>query len=107
MNISSDDNRALSINQQTQATDIMAKYIGEFAFGLNPKARLVEEFLESEKVAHTVHITFGHNIGYPGIVKNNSATHQDFLIDKPTVTITITFENNDTSAIMVDGILQH
>ncbi|MDF1540739.1 MAG: aminopeptidase [Candidatus Thorarchaeota archaeon] len=82
------DNNALQIVQETQATDEMAKHIGEFAFGLNPKARIVEEFLESEKVGKAIHVAFGNNMDYPGVTANNSANHQDFLVDKPTVTIT-------------------
>ncbi len=82
-----DDENAVKVVLDTQATDRMAKQVGEFAFGLNPKARLVQEFLESEKVGSAIHVAFGNNMDYPGTVANNSATHQDFLVDKPTVTI--------------------
>lgn len=85
--ISSDDGEALRIVEEAQATDEMAKHIGEFALGLNPKARIVEEFLESEKVGNTIHVAFGNNMDYPGTVANNSANHQDFLVDKPTITV--------------------
>ena len=86
--LSSKDTDAVKIVEEAQATDDMAKHIGEFAIGLNPMARIVEEFLESEKVGNTIHIAFGSNMDYPGVVANNSANHQDFLVDKPTVTIT-------------------
>jgi aminopeptidase len=99
--IASEDLEALKIIKSTQATDEMAKYIGEFAFGLNPKARIVEEFLESEKVGNTVHIAFGNNMDYPGSVANNSATHQDFLIGKPTVEIT--YSNGSIRVVMENG----
>jgi leucyl aminopeptidase (aminopeptidase T) len=66
------------------ATDAMAKVVGEFAFGINPKARFVEEFLETEKIHGTIHIAFGDNSDFP-MGKNNSANHMDFLISKPTV----------------------
>lgn len=66
------------------ATDDMAKVVGEFAFGINPKARLIEEFLETEKIKGTIHIAFGDNLDYPS-GKNNSANHMDFQINKPTV----------------------
>jgi leucyl aminopeptidase (aminopeptidase T) len=85
----------------TQAIDRMAKHVGEFAFGLNPKARLVQEFLESEKVANAIHVAFGNNMDYPGVVANSSATHQDFLVDKPTVTVT--YSNETTRTVMSDG----
>jgi leucyl aminopeptidase (aminopeptidase T) len=102
--VESDDTDALRIVKETQATDEMAKHVGEFAFGLNPKARLVEEFLESEKVGKAIHVAFGNNMDYPGIVANNSATHQDFLVDKPTVTIT--YNDGKTRVVMQEGKLQ-
>jgi leucyl aminopeptidase (aminopeptidase T) len=66
------------------ATDTMASVVGEFAFGINPKARLIEEFLETEKIKGTVHIAFGDNTDFPS-GQNNSANHMDFLMSKPTV----------------------
>ncbi|MFX0058274.1 MAG: aminopeptidase [Candidatus Hodarchaeota archaeon] len=99
--VSGDDLKTLEVVKATQATDEMAKYVGEFAFGLNPKARLVKEFLESEKVGNAIHVAFGHNMDYPGIVANNSATHQDFLVSKPTVEIT--YSNGNTRLIMENG----
>ncbi len=102
--ISSEDKNALKIVEETQATDKMAKNIGEFAFGLNPKARIVEEFLESEKVSNTIHIAFGANLSYPGITSNYSKTHQDFLIDKPTVEVK--YLDGNKTVVMENGKLQ-
>ncbi|MHA1135335.1 MAG: aminopeptidase [Candidatus Thorarchaeota archaeon] len=102
--VEGDDKKAVQVVLDTQAIDTMAKHVGEFAFGLNPKARIVEEFLESEKVGSAIHVAFGSNIDYPGVVANNSATHQDFLVDKPTVTITYT--DGRTRTIMEDGELK-
>lgn len=102
--ISSEDKNALKIVEETQATDKMAKNIGEFAFGLNPKARIVEEFLESEKVSDTIHIAFGANLSYPGITSNYSKTHQDFLIDKPTVEVK--YLDGNKTVVMENGKLQ-
>lgn len=70
--------------QSALGVDEMARYVGEFAFGLNRRARVSAGFLEAEKVADTVHFAFGHNTDFPG-GKNNSSTHMDFLISKPTV----------------------
>ncbi len=81
------------------ATDEMAKVVGEFAFGINPKARFVEEFLETEKIKGTVHIAFGDNTDFPG-GKNDSANHMDFLMNKPTVKIQS--ENNEVVTVL-DG----
>jgi aminopeptidase len=88
--IISDDPTIVEKVRQTQSIDDMAKYVGEFAFGLNPKARVVKEFLETEKVGNTIHVAFGNNSDYPGIVGNKSKTHQDFLIRNPTVSINYT-----------------
>jgi len=65
-------------------TDLMARHVGEFAFGLNHKARLSSEFLEIEKLGGTCHIAFGNNSDYPS-GQNTSANHMDFLISSPTV----------------------
>jgi leucyl aminopeptidase (aminopeptidase T) len=69
------------------ATDEWSDVVGEFAFGINPKARLVNEFLESEKILGTIHIAFGHNLDFPGGT-NPSKNHLDLLMSKPTVKIT-------------------
>ena len=102
--VEGDDKKAVQVVLDTQATDTMAKHAGEFAFGLNPKARIVEEFLESEKVGSAIHVAFGSNIDYPGVVANNSATHQDFLVDKPTVTVT--YSDGRTRTVMENGKLK-
>jgi leucyl aminopeptidase (aminopeptidase T) len=82
----------------------MAKHVGEFAIGLNPKARIVKEFLESEKVGNAIHVAFGNNMDYPGVVANNSSTHQDFLVGKPTVTVV--YADGRSRVIMENGILR-
>ena len=66
--------------------DPMARHVGEFAFGLNHRARLSANFLEAEKYGGTIHVAFGNNEDYPGGM-NNSATHMDFLVSKPTVEV--------------------
>ena len=101
--IASQDASALKIIKETQATDEMAKHVGEFAFGLNPKARIVQEFLESEKVGNAIHVAFGNNMDYPGNVANNSANHQDFLVGRPTVTVT--YADGRERTIMKNGDL--
>ncbi len=102
VDVQSDDKEVLQVVLDTQATDKMAKYVGEFAFGLNPRARLVEEFLECEKVS-AIHVAFGNNMDYPGVTANNSATHQDFLVDKPTVEVT--YSDGRKRIVMRDGEL--
>jgi leucyl aminopeptidase (aminopeptidase T) len=101
--IKGEDSKIIEKVKQTQSIDDMAKYVGEFAFGLNPKARIVQEFLETEKIGNAVHVAFGSNIDYPGVVANHSKTHQDFLINKPTVIIH--YDNGTLRMIMQDGKL--
>ena len=68
-------------------TDKWSDVVGEFAIGINQKARFSNEFLEAEKMFGTIHIAFGSNIDMPG-GKNPSKNHFDFLISKSTVVIT-------------------
>ena len=84
-------------------TDAMAKIVGEFAFGINSKARFIEEFLESEKILGTVHIAFGNNSDFP-MGKNNSENHMDFMISKPTVSMVT--ETGTSISILLNGVFQ-
>jgi aminopeptidase len=96
----SQDDRVLRSVEESLKTDSRAKIVGEFAFGINPKARFVEEFLEAEKILGTVHVAFGNNSDMPG-GRNPSSNHMDFLISKPTVKIV----NSDNSVfdVLVNG----
>ena len=82
----SDDKENLSRIKETFQMDNWANVVGEFAFGINPKARFVDEFLEAEKLLATVHFAFGENTDMPG-GKNPSKNHMDMLISEPTVTV--------------------
>lgn len=82
------------------STDYWSSFVGELGIGVNKKARAVEEFLETEKIFGTLHIAFGNNEDYPG-GKNTSANHMDFLVSKPSVTIT--YESGEEIEIMKDG----
>lgn len=59
--------------------DSGARYLGEFAIGINKKARVVDAFIEAEKVLSTIHVAFGGSY-------RPSKTHLDLLIENPTVT---------------------
>jgi hypothetical protein len=87
---------------QALDTDKMSRYVGEFAMGINHRARLVEEFLESEKTVGTSHIAFGHNEDFPG-GKNNSRNHMDFLMLKPTIKM---FKKGGNFLLMKDSKFQ-
>ncbi len=99
----SEDLQVLKRVQASLNTDAWSKIVGEFAFGINPKARFVEEFLEAEKILGTIHIAFGNNSDMPG-GKNRSKNHMDFLISKPSVKVF----NKDCSSfdVLVEGIFQ-
>jgi leucyl aminopeptidase (aminopeptidase T) len=92
----SQDRRVLSKVEDSLKTDSGANVVGEFAFGINPKARFVQEFLEAEKMFGTIHVAFGNNADMPG-GKNPSKNHMDLLVSKPTVRIM----NKDNSALIV------
>ena len=99
-NVISEDKEHLRRVKKTFATDPWASVVGEFAFGINPKATFVEEFLESEKILGTVHIAFGSNLDMFG-GKNPSKNHMDLLISKPTVNVTK--ENGETVKVLERG----
>jgi len=89
--------------EDASGLDDAARYVGEFAFGLNKKARLTAGFLEAEKVGNTIHFAFGHNTDFPG-GRNTSATHMDFLVSKPTVAVTNA--SGKETVVMRGGVLQ-
>ena len=99
--IESKDSEVVAKVKKNLSIDRMASIVGEMAIGLNPKARIVQEFLEAEKVYGTAHIAFGNNIDYPTGGKNNSANHMDFLMDRPTVIAV--FPDGREQKIVVDG----
>lgn len=85
--VTSKDKEVLKKVSDTLNTDEWSDIVGEFAFGINPGARLVPEFLEDEKILGTTHVAFGHNTDFPG-GRNHSKNHMDLLISRPTVKIT-------------------
>jgi leucyl aminopeptidase (aminopeptidase T) len=85
-------------------TDERSNVIGEFAFGINSKARFVEEFLESEKMLGTIHMAFGNNSDMPS-GQNKSRNHMDFMFSNPTVKV---FNRDGNSfTVLADGIFQN
>jgi len=98
--VNSKDHAVLKAVKESLGTDEWSNIVGEFAFGINPKARLVQEFLEAEKILGTVHIAFGDNLDYPG-GRNPSKNHMDFLMSRPTVRVTK--ESGESITIMQDG----
>jgi leucyl aminopeptidase (aminopeptidase T) len=99
----SKDKKVLRRVEDTFKTDDWSDVVGEFAFGINPKARFVDQFLEAEKILGTAHIAFGANTDMPG-GKNPSKDHIDLLISKPTVKVTK--EDGEVITILERGNLQ-
>jgi len=102
-NVSSQDKDHLRRVKETFATDDWSDVVGEFAFGINPKARFVGEFLEAEKMWGTVHVAFGANTDMPR-GKNSSKNHMDLLIFDPTVKVTN--KEGKTVTILEKGCFQ-
>jgi leucyl aminopeptidase (aminopeptidase T) len=86
--------------EDTLASDEWSNIVGEFAFGINPKARFTQEFLEAEKILGTIHIAFGKNVDFPG-GKNTSKNHMDMLVSKPTINVTM--EDNSKITALEEG----
>jgi len=74
--------------------------IGELGIGLNPKATVIGNMLQDEKVFKTCHIAIGSNYDDDA----NALTHLDGLIHNPT--ITAVFEDGSEAVIMKNGELE-
>lgn len=84
-----EDGIAISINGSKQlerdviAVGRLGRNIAEIGIGCNPKARLMGNVLEDEKIFGTVHIALGNNMSYGGNV--DVPLHLDGIIIKPTL----------------------
>jgi leucyl aminopeptidase (aminopeptidase T) len=59
--------------------------VAELGIGMNPKAKIIGNVLEDEKVKGTVHIAFGDNSTFGGKIK--AGIHMDGIITKPTLIV--------------------
>jgi leucyl aminopeptidase (aminopeptidase T) len=73
--------------------------LGELGIGLNPKAGIVGNMLEDEKVLSTCHVAIGTNYDNDA----NAIIHLDGLIKKPTIDLRF---KNKKMKIMENGILK-
>jgi len=71
--------------------------LAEFGIGTNPKARLIGNVLEDEKVLGTCHVAFGDNSTFGGRVR--AGIHVDGILLKPTIKL-------DGKIIMEKGQLE-
>ncbi|MFH8080876.1 MAG: aminopeptidase [Candidatus Aenigmatarchaeota archaeon] len=62
-----------------------SRIVAEVGIGTNPKAKIIGNVLEDEKVFGTMHIAFGNNMSFGG--KNDVQFHQDGIIIKPTLIV--------------------
>jgi leucyl aminopeptidase (aminopeptidase T) len=76
-----------------------ARNLGELGIGLNPKARIVGNILEDEKVFGTCHIALGSNYDED----SKAMIHLDGIIHKPTLTA---YKGNKPTVLMKRGKLE-
>lgn len=89
-------NKANILKQVIEDAGENANIVGEFAIGTNPKAHIIGNILEDEKVKGTCHFAFGSNTTLGG--KNQSSVHLDGIIDRPTIYV-------DGEKVIENGIL--
>jgi leucyl aminopeptidase (aminopeptidase T) len=99
----SEDKNLVKKVAKLSSVDEMASVVGELGIGLNPEARITGILLEDEKALHTAHIAFGNNQDMPG-GKNTSQTHRDYLMNRPT--LTITYKDGSKKILIKDGEFQ-
>ncbi len=83
VNIEGGEQAEILKNILEDMNDPGAYTIAEFAVGINPKAEITDEILESEKVLGTVHFALGENRSMGGI--NESKIHWDFVLKDPKI----------------------
>jgi leucyl aminopeptidase (aminopeptidase T) len=99
--IRGDDEGLVERIEDLTSVDDEASLVGELAFGINPRARVIGNMLEDEKALGTVHVAFGNNIEMGG--QNASRTHRDFHLRTPT--LTIEFQDGRMVEIIREGRL--
>jgi len=70
-------------NKKAEEYSKNARNVGELGIGLNPKAKIVGNVLEDEKVLGTVHFAIGSNYDQDAL----ALIHSDGIIKEPTVTV--------------------
>ena len=76
--------------------------IAEMGIGTNDRAKRPNNILESEKILGTIHIAFGDNSSFGGVIM--TPFHQDYVFFKPTVKL-ITKDLKEI-LLLEDGILK-
>ncbi len=78
------------------------RFVAEFGIGTNDRASRPDNILESEKILGTVHVAFGDNSSFGGLIK--TPYHQDFVFFYPTVKLTL--KDGKTVCLLKDGKLE-
>lgn len=68
--------------------------VAELGIGTNEAAQLTGNVLEDEKILGTIHVAFGDNHSFGGVIRVSS--HQDGVVLKPTVMV-------DSQAVLTQG----
>jgi aminopeptidase len=76
---------AREVTERLDRVGPKAYRVAELGIGLNPKAKVIGNILEDEKVIGTVHIAVGNNLSYGG--DNDVPLHLDGVITKPNIYI--------------------
>jgi leucyl aminopeptidase (aminopeptidase T) len=88
---------ALGLLKMLRKAGPKAMNLAEFGIGTNPKAKLIGNVLEDEKVLGTCHIALGDNSTFGGMVK--AGIHVDGIIKHPTIKL-------DGKIVMREGKLK-
>ena len=75
------------------------KNIAELGIGTNYKASKLDNILEAEKIAGTIHIALGDNMSFGGRIR--TSFHQDFIFLEPT--LTLEYDNGKSEVIVDNG----
>lgn len=78
-------NQADSIIRRLDSVGPGAYRVAELGIGLNPKAKVIGNILEDEKVIGTAHIAVGNNLSFGG--DNDVPLHLDGVITKPDISV--------------------
>lgn len=72
--------------------------VAELGIGTNDRATRPDNVLEAEKILGTVHIAFGDNTGFGGVV--STPFHEDYVLYTPTLTV---FAADGTPLVILDN----
>ncbi|MGB2651934.1 MAG: aminopeptidase [Candidatus Omnitrophota bacterium] len=75
--------RSEEVIERLDRVGARAYCVAELGIGLNPKAKVIGNILEDEKVIGTVHVAVGNNVSYGG--DNDVPLHLDGVITKPDI----------------------